>query len=127
MTTSLNRDANYVAVGGGVYDDGSNVIAPLLINASTGRLKVTATIGSITPGSFGTWYNVSGTINGSNVTFTIPISPVGQGILFLARQPQMPNMGATTWDYSISGNTITYTTAPDGSLAGQPHLFFSTP
>jgi len=127
MTVSLQRDANFIAVGGGVYDDGSKTIAPLSINASNGRLKVSATVAGPVSGSYGTWYNVTGTIDGANRTFTIPISPTGQGILFLARQPQMPNMGATIWDYSLSGNTITYTTAPDASLSGQPHLYYAVP
>jgi hypothetical protein len=69
MTTSLNRDANYVAVAGGVLDDGSGTIAPLSIQASTGRLKVTA-IG-ITGGSFPqmtqTQINALSPINGQTV------------------------------------------------------------
>lgn len=40
--TSLQRDQNHVPVVGGVYDDGSKTIAPLMVNASNGRLKVTA-------------------------------------------------------------------------------------
>lgn len=43
---SLQRDQNHVPVLGGVYDDGSNTIAPLAINSTNGRLKVTAIIAS---------------------------------------------------------------------------------
>jgi hypothetical protein len=61
---------------------------------------------------------VSGTINGSNRTFTIPITPGDPNSiqLTLARQPQILGV-----DFTISGTTITYTTAPDASLSGQPH------
>lgn len=44
MTTSLQRDANFIAVGGGVFDDGSNTIAPISIASATGRIKVSATV-----------------------------------------------------------------------------------
>lgn len=63
-----------------------------------------------------TWYDVTGTIDGTNITFTIPVSPASGIILYLARQPQMD-----TTDYTVSGSTITYTYAPDASLSGQPH------
>lgn len=79
-------------------------------------------------GGTGTWYSVSGTIDGSNVTFTIPVVVASDFVLMLARQPQMQDVGAQTWDYSYSTGggvtTITYHTAPDGSLSGQPHLAF---
>lgn len=61
-----------------------------------------------------TWYDVSGTIDGSNVTFTIPVSPASGIILVLARQMQMD-----TIDYSVTGSTITMTYAPDASFSGQ--------
>ena len=62
---SLQRDMNFVAVAGGVLDDGSGTIAPLSIQASTGRLKVTA-IGISGSG-------VSQIIAGTGIS----ISPVG--------------------------------------------------
>jgi hypothetical protein len=63
--------------------------------------------------------NVSGTINGSNVTFTISPTPFDANSiqLYLARQPQIQGI-----DYTISGGTITYVVPPDGSLSGQPHV-----
>lgn len=70
-------------------------------------------------GGTGTWYDVTGTINGSNVTFTIPVSPTSDILLFLARQPQMK-----TQDFTLSGSTITMTYAPDASLSGQPFKAF---
>jgi hypothetical protein len=63
--------------------------------------------------------NVSGTINGSNVTFTIsPIPFDGNSLqLSLARQSQIQGI-----DYTLSGGTITYITPPDASLSGFPHV-----
>lgn len=61
--------------------------------------------------------DVSGTINGSNVTFTLTHTPIaGTLSLRLVRQPQ-----EDPTDYSISGSTITYVIAPDASLSGGPH------
>lgn len=54
-------------------------------------------------GGVGTWYNVSGTIDGVNDTFTIPVSPTSDIILNLSGQIQVN----TKW-YVLSGNTITY-------------------
>lgn len=70
-------------------------------------------------GAAGVWYDVSGLINSINLTYTIPVTPTGQIMLFLARQPQM-----SPDDFSISGATITYSTPPDASLSGQPHKAF---
>lgn len=74
-------------------------------------------------GSAPTFYNdtVSGTINGSNTSFTVPHTVVGAIALFLAN-----SMYQNGVDYSFSGTTITYVTAPDASLAGQPHWFAHT-
>lgn len=61
---------------------------------------------------------VSGTINGSNVTFTLTSTPTVPAslILTLNRQIQIQDT-----DYTLSGNTITYTTAPDALYSGLPH------
>lgn len=64
-----------------------------------------------------TYYNVTGAIDGSNVTFTIAATPASDILLFLARQPQMK-----TTDFTLSGSTITYVVPPDASLSGQPHV-----
>jgi hypothetical protein len=63
--------------------------------------------------------NVSGTINGSNVTFTISPTPFDSNSvqLSLGRQPQIQGI-----DYTISGGTITYIIPPDASLSGAPHV-----
>lgn len=74
-------------------------------------------------GGTGTNYTVSGTIDGSNVTFTIPVAVTSDFSLFLARQPQAP-----TTDYTYvagaSTTTITMTYAPDSALSGQPFWAF---
>ena len=79
-------------------------------------------------GGTGTWWKVNGTIDGNNVTFTIATAVNSDFFLVLARQPQAQTVGADTWDYSYSvgggTTTITYTTAPDASLSGQPHQAF---
>lgn len=70
MTTSLQRDANFVAVAGGVYDDSSGTIAPLSINATTGRLKVSAIISG---GLTGYQQPLTGALN--QATFTWKTAP----------------------------------------------------
>ena len=61
---------------------------------------------------------VTGTINGSNVTFTLPWTPADPNtvILWLNQQPQLQGV-----HFTLSGVTVTYTTAPDGSLSGTGH------
>jgi len=62
---------------------------------------------------------VQGTIDGVNRVFTIspvPFDPASVQ-LRLDRQPQEEGI-----DYTILGGTLTYITAPDASLAGQPHV-----
>jgi hypothetical protein len=131
MTTSLNRDANYVAVAGGVLDDGSGTIAPLSIQASTGRLKVTA-IGisgsgvsqiiagtgiSVSPvggtgnvtitasggGGSGSRMEIpTGIVNDSNVSFAFTNLPV---ILVINGLTYRQSGGMYNW--TVSGKTIT--------------------
>jgi hypothetical protein len=63
--------------------------------------------------------NVSGSINGSNTTFTISPTPFDTNSvqLYLNYQPQMQGI-----DYTISGGTITYVIPPSASLSGLPHV-----
>lgn len=58
---------------------------------------------------------VSGTINGSNVTFTVPTSISTAFALYLGNSIYQPGV-----DFTVSGTTITMTLAPDASLSGQP-------
>jgi hypothetical protein len=65
-----------------------------------------------------TWVEASpsGTINGSNVTFTLASTPTSNSLsLYLNGVLQTPNV-----DYTLSGTTITFTTAPvSGALWGR--------
>ena len=104
--------------------DASGDIVDVYADKITHRLLTQSSGG----GGTGTWWAVSGTIDGSNKTFTIATAVDSDFILSLARQVQQQNIGMTTWDYSYSvaggTTTITYTTAPDASLSGQPHTAF---
>lgn len=95
-----------------------------IINASfdpvTRRLLTDSAGGS---GGTGTWYDVSGTINSSNVTFTIPVAVTSDFLVFLARQPQMKTEDFT-YVAGVGTTTITYVTAPDAALSGFPHKAF---
>lgn len=72
----------------------------------------------------GTWYNVSGTVNSSNVTFTIPVVVSSDFVLQLGGQVQSLSVSPKTYDYSyapgVGTTVITMTVAPDASLAGSP-------
>ena len=72
-------------------------------------------------GGQGSWKQktLSGTINGSNTIFTFAGDPFAEFSehVYLNYISQNPFT-----DYTISGNTITYTTAPDASLSGFPHI-----
>ena len=65
------------------------------------------------------YVNVQGTIDGVNKVFTITPVPFDSASMQirLDRQPQEQGI-----DYTILGGTLTYITAPDASLAGQPHV-----
>ncbi len=80
-------------------------------------------VDSASGGGTGTYYDVSGTIDGSNATFTIATTALSDFLLFLARQPQ-----AFTTDFTyvagVGTTTITYVVPPDASLSGQPHQAF---
>ncbi len=113
------RDANSVpTLIASSSVDGSTPIR-VWADPVTHRLLVDAAAG----GGTGTYYDVSGTIDGNNVTFTIATAVASDFLLFLARQPQ-----ALTTDFTyVAGGgttTITYVVAPDASLNGQPHQAF---
>lgn len=114
----LQKDDNAYPVMGGTSSSDNNTVINSAFDPVTRRLLV-----DITGGGAGTWYDVTGTIDGSNVTFTIAVAAGSDFLLFLARQPQMLT---TDFTYSVgaSTTTITYTGAPDASLSGQPHKAF---
>lgn len=83
---------------------------------------------SASGGGTGTNRKVNGTIDGVNTTFTIAAPATSDFVLSIARQLQIQDIGADIWDYSysVAGSvtTITYHSAPDASLSGQPHVAF---
>lgn len=115
----LKKDDNGYPVMGGTSSSDNATIINSAFDSVTRRLLTTVTGG----GGTGTYYSVSGTINGSNVTFTIATAVTSDFLLFLARQPQMKT---TDFTYVAGAGitTITYTSAPDASLSGQPHVAF---
>lgn len=74
-------------------------------------------------GGTSTFYNdtISGTVNGVNKTFTVSNTISSALALFLAGAPYQ-----LTTDYTVSGITITFVTAPDISLSGQPFYLIHT-
>lgn len=106
-----------------VSNTDSTVIVRLTADPLTGALLVTGGGGG--GGGTGTWYAVTGTIDGSNVTFTIAVAVTSDFLLCLARQPQMQGVSLDyTYSAGASTTTITYNAAPDASLNGQPHQAF---
>lgn len=65
--------------------------------------KQTTSSGGGGTGGTGTWYAVTGTIDGSNATFTLAVTPASDFMLVLGGQVQIP----IKW-YTVSGATITY-------------------
>ena len=71
-----------------------------------------------TPGGAGTLYSdtVSGTIDGVNKVFTVPNTIATALALYLSNSIYQPGV-----DFNVTGaKQITFTTAPDISLSGQP-------
>src|SRR5215471_1680589 len=98
----------------GVPLDASTVSAPangqvLTYDAPSGRWKAeTPTGGGGGGGTAGTWEVPTGTLNGTNTTFTLSATPATNSLLlFMDGVEQEPGT-----DYTLSGATITYTVAP---------------
>lgn len=104
---SQTANGAYLHGGGDTVAAGTNVT----IANINGRKVISATSGT------STFYTdtVSGTINGSNTAFTVPNTITSALALFLAGVPYQVGV-----DYTVSGTNITFTTAPDASLSGQP-------
>lgn len=141
------RDQNRVPVAMGQSNVDATQTLPFLIDPVTGRVLVDSggsgtlsltTIGTsgpatlvgtvlnipVYPGSSGvSIFNdtVSGTINSSNVTFTVPNTIAAAISLYLANSIYQAGV-----DYTFTGTTITMTVAPDASLSGQPFFLVHT-
>lgn len=133
-TSAGTWDAAYTAAGGsgsvtsvsvvtangfaGSVANASTTPAITLTTSVTGLLKgngtaiSAATVGTdyLAPSNFVTRETPSGSVNGSNVTFTLANTPVsGTEHVYLNGILQDPGAGQ---DYTISGSTITYLAAP---------------
>lgn len=122
MTINAQLDENSRPTLTAVSSADGSTIVRVYADPVTHRLLVQSSGGS---GGTGTWYNVTGTIDGSNKTFTIPVAVTSDFLLVLANQTQQQNVGVSTYDYSyvagVSTTTITYTVAPPGVLSGSAH------
>lgn len=96
-----------------VSNTDQTVIVRLTADPATGALLVTLAGG----GGTGTWYDVTGTIDGANKTFTIATAVTSDFVLVLVNQTQMQTIDYT-YSAGASTTTITMTTAPDASLSG---------
>ena len=86
--------------------------APISISA-TGVISLdTGSTGVLKKSDFARGEIPSGTINGSNVTFTLSSAPQGEVMLFYNGQRLRSGVGN---DFTMSGATITMTFAPTGS------------
>lgn len=94
------KDANSVASAIFESSTSPGVILRGKIDEITGRVLVD---NAASGGGTGTWYSVSGTIDGTNPTFTLPVTPASDFVLVLGGQTQIKGK----W-YTVSTNTITY-------------------
>lgn len=111
MSGVLVKDVNSVAVAGGVSDLDGTTILPILINHSTGRVKISAVI---TGGGF-TELTATGTVNGLNADFTFTQEPtyiVSDGAVY----KPLDNNGNVNWSWS--GSTATMTIPPNSFIFG---------
>lgn len=110
MVQSLIREQNRVAIAGGQSNTDSTVVLPFLIDSVTGRVLVDAS------GSTSTIYSETptGTIDGANVTFTTAHDITTVYSFAINGQYIHP-----ITDYTTSGVTITFTSAPSADLSGK--------
>lgn len=115
MATGTHDDDHTPVLMATSSTDGKTPVA-VWANPVTHRL-LTTTSGT---GGMMTKYDVSGTIDGSNVTFTIAVAAASDFILVLVNQFQMLGIDYT-YSVGVGTTTITYTIAPDASLSGLGH------
>lgn len=100
----LRRDEDRVTVIGGITDDSNQFVTQARIDATTGRLKVTASIANIT-----TLFTAD-TSTSTNGQTTITSSKTMNFIIMLsiAGQVWQPNTGT---GFTYTGTTVTLTSA----------------
>jgi hypothetical protein len=107
------------------YHDSDHVPVLMAVSSADGKTPVIVWADPVTHrllttaagGGTMTKYDVSGTINSSNKTFTIPVAVTSDFILVLVNQFQMLGIDYT-YSAGVGTTTITMTTAPDASLSG---------
>lgn len=119
MTRATDSDAWYELTGTLVYVDQGTTYGDKRFYCTSntgGTLGTTAVVyvqdlaGTLSPTNFVTEETPSGTINGSNTTFTLANTPTAGTVkLYLNGVRQKSGAGN---DYTITTNTITMTTAP---------------
>ena len=109
------RDQNFVPTLLGVSN--ADGLTPIVIYADPTTHRLLVDTGS----SAGTAVNnetPSGAFDGVNATFTLAHSPLaGTLLLFLNGQFMHPGVSA---DYTLSGSTITFNSAPSAAFSGLP-------
>ncbi len=98
----------YVSQGTANQDTGWKLVTDSIVLWTTALVFTALTIAGLTSGSFSINETPSGAINGSNVSYTLWNTPIAGTVqVFLNWLLQ-----TVSDDYTISGITITYTTAP---------------
>ena len=98
------RDQNRVTTLLGVTDDSNATVSRILVDATTGRIKVSADLGDIFVDS----ETPTGTIDGSNKTFTLANTPTVGSVKLYLEGVRMDEGN----DYTILGAIITFVVAP---------------
>lgn len=98
----------YVSQGTANADTGWKLVTDSITLGSTALVFTSLTVSGLTSGNFVVSETPAGAINGSNTSFTTGNAPVAGTVqVFLNGLLQ-----TVTDDYTISGSTITYATAP---------------
>lgn len=106
--TDIADTVVYVSQGTANADTGWKLVTDAIVLGTTALVFTPLTVSSLTSGNFSINETPSGAINGSNTAFTTGNTPVAGTVqVFLNGLLQ-----TATDDYTISGSTITYATAP---------------
>jgi hypothetical protein len=104
MNEILKRDQDRITVLGGVTDDSNQYITQLRVDPVTGRLQVSATLSSVVTIAVTTYF---ATGDGMTTSFTLPVTPQWYAVYVGTRM-----LSGAGNDYTVSGATFTFLTAP---------------
>lgn len=137
FSNNLNQNQNRGGIWSGsanpfaVFDQNGNLIGKDIrsvtftgsgissVTNNKGDVTVTVTGSGGSGGGLFAIQDVSGTINGSNKVFTISTAFSGKSFIDLNGQ-----LLTQDTDYTVSGTTVTYTTAPASDLSGTTHKLY---